>query len=50
MYFVCISWTNKEFDIINVRWNHEEYFTNLWGAITHEVSRAAECVEPYLRQ
>lgn len=28
----------------------KEYFTNLWGAITHEVSRAAGCVEPYLRQ
>jgi hypothetical protein len=28
----------------------KEYFTNLWGAITHEVSRAAGCVEPSLRQ
>lgn len=28
----------------------KEYFTNLWGAITHEVSRAAGCVEPHLRQ
>jgi hypothetical protein len=25
---VCISWTNKEFDIINARCNHEDYQTS----------------------
>ena len=28
----------------------KEYFTNVWGAITYDVSPAAGCVEPYLRQ
>jgi hypothetical protein len=23
--YVCISWTNKEFDIINAQYNHEDH-------------------------
>jgi hypothetical protein len=28
---VCISWTNKEFDIINARCNHEDLLYNIYS-------------------
>jgi hypothetical protein len=26
---MCISWTNKGFEIINARYNNEDYFSSL---------------------